>query len=113
MKDASGPKRSLPNSDLDENDSKRGSEPKEKADKQKRKKLRKRRSSSSPEEDIIDGFVIASYSSLRNLEVVSPNTPDCLPVLVGGQNEEPVEAAANGIQEIEEEVPRLPTESNE
>lgn len=69
MKDASGPKRSRPNSDLEENDSKRGSEPKEKADKQKRKKLRKRRSSSSPEEDIIDGFVIASYSSLRNLEV--------------------------------------------
>ena len=70
MKDATGSKRSRPNSDLDENDIlKRGSSPKEKADKQKRKKLRKRRGSSSPEEDIIDGFVIASYASLRCLEV--------------------------------------------
>ena len=69
MKDAIGSKRSRPNSDLDENDTKRGSSPKEKADKQKRKKLRKRRGSSSPEEDIIDGFVIASYASLRCLEV--------------------------------------------
>ena len=69
MKDASGQKRSRSNSDLEENDSKRSSDPKEKTDKQKRKKLRKRRSSSSPEEDIIDGFVIASYSSLRSLEV--------------------------------------------
>ncbi len=69
MKDASGPKRSRPSSADLEDDSKRGSDAKEKLDKQKRKKLRKRRSSSSPEEDIIDGFVIASYSSLRNLEV--------------------------------------------
>lgn len=70
MKDATGSKRSRPNSDLEENDTKRSSDPNNKAEKQKRKKLRKRRSSSSPEEDIIDGFVIASYSSLRHLEVL-------------------------------------------
>lgn len=69
MKDASGPKSSRPNSDLDESDPKRRSDPKEKPEKQKRKRLRKRRGSNSPEEDIIDGFVIASYSSLCNLEV--------------------------------------------
>jgi hypothetical protein len=69
MKDATASKRSRSNSDVEENDSKRGSDPKEKAEKQKRKKLRKRRGSSSPEEDVIDGFVIASYASLRCLEV--------------------------------------------
>ena len=53
----------------DENESKRTSESKEKSDKQKRKRVKKRRSSSSPEEDIIDGFVITSFSSLQSLEV--------------------------------------------
>lgn len=66
MKGTGCPKRSKPSSDLDENDAKHGPE---KVDKPKRKKLRRKRASSSPEEDIIDGFVIASYSNLLSLEV--------------------------------------------
>ena len=115
MKDATGSKRSRPNSDLDENDPNRGSSPKEKTEKQKRKKLRKRRSSSSPEEDVIDGFVIASYASLRSLEVtqiVTSNTPDCVPVIDQDQNDGPVEVASQ-VQKSEDETTRLSTKNKE
>lgn len=64
MKDAS--KRSKV--DTEEDDERRPLDS-NKAEKQKRRKLRKRYSSCSPEEDVIDGFVIASYSSLHSLEV--------------------------------------------
>ena len=41
-----------------------------------RKAQRKRRGSTSPEEDIIDGFAISSYPSLEALEV--RRMPNCL-----------------------------------
>lgn len=68
MKDAT--KRSRVDTEDEEEEESRPSNS-NKAEKQKRRRLRKRHSSCSPEEDVIDGFVIASYSTLHSLEVFS------------------------------------------
>lgn len=46
--------------------------------KSRNKANRKRRGSTSPEEDIIDGFAISSYSSLEALESRGPSKPELL-----------------------------------